>query len=206
MSIRSEHVFFSYKKKEILKGLNFTVPSGRITYLAGKNGSGKTTWILLAAGLLRLRRGSIQFDGKRFEEVRPRVSVSFDTAPLYPGLSLLENLKVLYDLPVKDPHILEHLGAFGLTDALLRQKASRLSYGQRHRAGIAGALLRSADHLILDEPDLGLDPAAWEEIANYLDSLRREGKCILLTGQHFEAFSSLIDDVVVLDHIAGLLL
>ena len=200
MGIRSEHVSFSYRKKEILKGVNFTVHNGKITYLAGKNGSGKTTWILLSAGLLRLRRGSIRFDGKRFEEARPRVSISFDTSPLYPGLTLLDNLMILYDLNVRDPRIREHLQTFGLTDALLRLKASRLSYGQRHRAGIAGALLRSADYLILDEPDLGLDPAAWEATAKLLRSLRNEGKCILLTGQHFETISSLIDDVIVLDH------
>ncbi len=198
MSIQSEHIFFRYGKRQVLANLSFTAPGGKITYLAGKNGCGKTTWILLSAGLLKLKQGMIRFGGKSFAQVRPNVSISFDTSPLYPGLSLRDNLQVLYGVDTRSREILTFLYDYGFSEDLLRQKASRLSYGQKHRAGIAGALLRNTEYLILDEPDLGLDPVAWEKTADRLAHMRDEGKCILLTGQHFETLAPLVDEICVL--------
>lgn len=199
MNIQTNHVSFRYGRKKALSDVSFCAPGGKITYLAGRNGSGKTTWILLSTGLLRLKEGNIHFDGYRFEKVRPNVSVAFDTSPLYPGLSVLDNLSYLYAIDVRSPRIRLLLADLSLPEDLLLKKASRLSYGQQHRAGIAGALLRKADYYILDEPDLGLDPMSWEKTASRLIRMKEEGKCILLTGQHFESFSSLIDHVVILE-------
>ena len=98
MTIKSSDVVFRYGNNEVLSGLTFSVPEGEVTYLAGENGSGKTTWILNAVNLLRLKDGKILYDGKSFDEVRTRISVSFDTTPLYPYLSVEENLKLFQEM------------------------------------------------------------------------------------------------------------
>lgn len=198
MTIKSSDVVFRYGNNEVLSGLTFSVPEGEVTYLAGENGSGKTTWILNAVNLLRLKDGKILYDGKSFDEVRTRISVSFDTTPLYLYLSVEENLKVLFHIDAEDTENHNFLNRMCLTDALLRTRAKKLSYGQKHRIGIGGALLRDADSYILDEPDLGLDPVAWEVVKDRIENLKNKGKAVLITGQNYPMLQEFVTRIVVL--------
>lgn len=198
--IETSNMTFFYGKNEILKELNFKAKDGEITYLAGINGSGKTTWIKCAVGLLKPQNGEVTFDGKKFENVRDEFAICFDTPPIYKHLSCYENLYVLYNVDCSKTHTLELLQRIGLSEHLLESAAGKLSFGQRHRLGIAGALLRSPKYLILDEPDLGLDPVAWEAVRGEIFALKEKGATILLTGQNFVQLEELVDHVSILSN------
>lgn len=158
--IITENVTFAYNKNEILSDISFIAPTGKITYLAGVNGAGKTTWIKCATTLLKPKRGAILFDGKTFDNVRKEFAICFDTPPIYKHMSCVDNLQVLYEVDYKKDEVREMAEAIGLHGHDILQPAGKLSYGQRHRLGILGALSRGAKYLILDEPDLGLDSFA----------------------------------------------
>lgn len=81
--ITTENVTFAYNKNEILSDISFIAPTGKITYLAGVNGAGKTTWIKCATTLLKAKKGTISFDGKTFDDVRKEFAICFDTPPIY---------------------------------------------------------------------------------------------------------------------------
>ena len=198
MIIESRNLCFSYGKNQVLKGVSFTALEGEITFLAGENGSGKTTWISNAVSLLRPSSGEVNYDGRPFEQIRPAVSVAFDTTPLYPYLSVVENLKVLFDVDALQTDKHRFLCDMGMDDELIRKKAGKLSYGQKHRVGIAGALLRDQQCYILDEPDLGLDPAAWKTVKNRIIQLRKDGKTIVVTGQNYPMLQEFVSRIVVL--------
>lgn len=198
MSIISDNVIFSYRNNPVLKGLTFEVSDGAVTFLAGNNGSGKTTWILNAVDLLRRESGEITYNGQDFSKTRPRVSVAFDTTPIYPTMSVKDNLYILFQVDADKYENRKMLNDMGITDRMIAKSAGKLSYGQTHRVGIAGTLLREADYYILDEPDLGLDPGAWKMVAEVILKRRSEGKAILITGQNYPLFQEIIDRIVVL--------
>ena len=197
MSLVSENVHFSYGKNPVLKGLSFEVPKGAVTFLAGNNGSGKTTWLKLALGLLRSAEGSILYDGRTFAATRPGVSVAFDTTPLYPTMSVRDNLSVLFRVEVNE-EIRETLNSMGISDYMIGKASGKLSYGQKHRVGIAGTLLREAEYYLLDEPDLGLDPGALEKVSELVRLRRDQGKAVLITGQNYPLLEELSDRITVL--------
>lgn len=199
-SIVSDSIKYAYKKNQILKGLSFSIVGGEITYLAGLNGSGKTTWIKLASQLLKKQDGDILFNGKPFSIERDNTSIVFDTPPIYPKLSCYDNLYVLYQVNAKSGKSMEFLRGMGFSHELLKGKSGNLSLGQRHRLGIAGALLREPKYLILDEPDLGLDPNSWDVVSNCLLDMKNRGTAIMLTGQNFPKYDVLIDKIVVLSN------
>lgn len=201
MAIITENLRYEYKRnRPVLDGLSFCAQSGRITYLAGKNGCGKTTWVKTACGLLSggKRSGRVLLDDSPFSQARSKISVVFDTPPVYKHLSVSDNLFVLYGQDGREPRTQDMLRRMGLPCELLKKRAAELSLGQRHRFGIAAALLKDADCFILDEPELGLDTDGLRELANELTLLREQGKTVLLTGQNYGFIQGLADDVVLL--------
>ena len=196
--IESKHLNFAYGRKNILTDLDFKMPEGEISYLAGVNGSGKTTWIKCAVGLLSPQSGQVLFDGQTFEKIRDSFGICFDTPPVYPHLSCRDNLFILYKISCRSDREKELLDKMGISDYILKRPAGKISYGQRHRLGVAGAILRHPKYLILDEPDLGLDPFVWETVKKEICILKEQGANIILTGQNFGQIEELIDRVYLL--------
>lgn len=198
--ITTENVTFAYNKNEILSDISFIAPTGKITYLAGVNGAGKTTWIKCATTLLKPKGGAILFDGKTFDNVRKEFAICFDTPPIYKHMSCVDNLQVLYEVDYKKDEVREMAEAIGLHGHNMSQPAGKLSYGQRHRLGILGALSRGAKYLILDEPDLGLDPFAVDYVYKKIKTCKENGCTILITGQNFIKMQELCDHFCVINN------
>lgn len=198
--IRSSNVSFSYKSRQVLDNVSFQVPLGEITYLAGENGSGKTTWIKIATCLLGAKAGNVTYDNKAFSHIRDRFGIVFDIPAIYPKLNGYDNLFILYNIDGKELGNAELLMTLGFDTYMLSMKAGEYSLGQRHRFAIAAALLRNPDFLILDEPDLGLDPKSWDLVSDKLQKLKNKGTAILITGQNFEVLDGIIDRIVVLNN------
>ncbi|MBQ1093510.1 energy-coupling factor ABC transporter ATP-binding protein [Streptomyces sp. B93] len=194
----------------VLDGLDFDVHEGRALALLGRNGSGKTTLMRLLSGGLRPRAGTlavegrpVAYDRKGLTRLRTTVqlvvqdpddqlfaaSVAQDVSfgPLNLGLS---------DAEVR-ARVAEALAALDIT-ALADRPTHLLSYGQRKRTTIAGAVAMRPRVLILDEPTAGLDPDGQERLLATLDGLRATGTTVVMATHDVDLALRWADDAALL--------
>jgi cobalt/nickel transport system ATP-binding protein len=194
----------------VLSGLDFDVPDGRALALLGRNGSGKTTLMRLLSGGLRPHTGQLTVDGrpvrydrKGLTRLRSAVqlvvqdpddqlfaaSVAQDVSfgPLNLGLS---------DAGVRE-RVAEALAALDIS-ALADRPTHLLSYGQRKRTAIAGAVAMRPRVLILDEPTAGLDPDGQERLLATLDGLRASGTTVVMATHDVDLALRWADDAALL--------
>jgi ABC-2 type transport system ATP-binding protein len=158
-AIEAEGLGKRYGRRWALADCTLTVPAGQVAGLVGPNGAGKTTFLELAAGLLRPTTGTIR--------VRERAGFVAQDAPVYAGLSVADHLRMGQALNDRwDAGLARRrIGEAGLD---LRQRAGRLSGGQRARLALTLAVAKRPELLVLDEPVANLDPLARRE---FLDSV-----------------------------------
>ncbi|MFI8192368.1 energy-coupling factor ABC transporter ATP-binding protein [Streptomyces sp. NPDC085946] len=204
-------VSFAYEEgPAVLDGLDFEVRGGRALALLGRNGSGKTTLMRLLSGGLRPRTGQlavegrpVTFDRKGLTRLRTTVqlvvqdpddqlfaaSVAQDVSfgPLNLGLS---------DTEVRR-RVDEALDALDIT-ALADRPTHLLSYGQRKRTAIAGAVAMRPRVLVLDEPTAGLDPDGQERLLATLDGLRAGGTTVVMATHDVDLALRWADDAALL--------
>ncbi|MDT0395156.1 MULTISPECIES: energy-coupling factor ABC transporter ATP-binding protein [Streptomyces] len=204
-------VSFTYEDgPPVLSGLDFEVREGRALALLGRNGSGKTTLMRLLSGGLRPDGGevtvegrAVRYDRKGLTALRTTVqlvvqdpddqlfaaSVGQDVSfgPLNLGLS---------DTEVR-ARVAESLAALDIT-ALADRPTHLLSYGQRKRTAIAGAIAMRPRVLILDEPTAGLDPDGQERLLATLDGLRASGTTVVMATHDVDLALRWADDAALL--------
>lgn len=178
-------------------GLDLTVERGSVFGFLGPNGSGKTTTIRMLMGLITPTAGAAWVLGEPMpQEVRsvlPRVGALIEGPALYGFLSGRDNL-MRYDAadPTADPRtraarVASALARVGL-DAVAGKKARAYSLGMKQRLGLAAALLRPRQLLVLDEPTNGLDPQGMREIRALIRELAADGTTVFLS-------SHLLDEI-----------
>jgi ABC-2 type transport system ATP-binding protein len=190
-----------YGRHHALSDCTLDIPAGRVVGLVGPNGAGKTTLLQLAAGMLTPTAGSIEVLGGRPASGAAQLAkvgfVAQDT-PTYGGLSIAEHLRFgaatnpRWDQPTAE----ERIGHLGLDP---RQKAGRLSGGQRAQLGLTLAIAKRPDLLILDEPVASLDPMARREFLKALMGFTAErGASVILSSHLVSDLERVCDYVVVL--------
>ena len=194
----------SYKKLEVLRGVDFDMAPGSIFALLGSNGAGKTTVVKILSTLLRADAGTAgvnSFDvATNAADVRESISLTGQFAAVDEILSGRENLLLVAKL-----RHLENLGAiadelldrFSLTDAAAR-KVSTYSGGMRRRLDIAMSLIGNPPIIFLDEPTTGLDPQARIEVWKAIKALAANGTTVLLTTQYLDEAEQLADRIAIL--------
>jgi ABC-2 type transport system ATP-binding protein len=159
-----------YRGRWALKDCTLSIPAGRVTGLVGPNGAGKSTLLNLATGLLAPTAGSINVCGARPAKDRAQLAkVGFvaQDAPLYSTFSLADHLQLGARLnPGWDPESARRRLARLELDP--KQRAGRLSGGQRAQLALTLTLARRPDLLLLDEPVASLDPLARREFLQVL--------------------------------------
>jgi ABC-2 type transport system ATP-binding protein len=197
--IDSKCVSKKFGNKVVLKELSFVAKPSEITFLAGENGAGKTTWIRIALGLIRPTYGVIYFNGKVVNELRNLVSVVFDEPPVFPSLSGIENLHLISQSVHFDKTLADQLfDIFKFDKRFLKIKAKNYSLGQKHKLSIAAAILRKPMYMFLDEPSLGLDPTSWKMVSACLKEQAKRGSSIIVTGQDYRLMEKFVDKVIIL--------
>jgi ABC-2 type transport system ATP-binding protein len=194
----------SYKKLQVLKGVDFEVEKGTILALLGPNGAGKTTIVKILATLLTPDGGSAEVNGfdiaSKPESVRQSISLTGQFAAVDEILTGRENLVMIARLRHLDsPHQAadDLLKRFGLADAADR-RVSTYSGGMRRRLDIAMSLVGKPQLIFLDEPTTGLDPEARIEVWKTVKELADNGTTVLLTTQHLEEAEQLADTIAIL--------
>jgi len=175
---------FAYGDREVLKGINLTVPRGKIVAILGASGCGKTTLLRLIGGQARPHGGYVKVDGAIVHELgddalyrlRRKMGMMFQRSGLFTDLSTFENIafpiRELTDLPepvVRDL-VLMKLHAVGLRSAH-RMMPSELSGGMTRRVALARAIALDPMLVMYDEPFAGLDPISLNVIANLIRKL-----------------------------------
>jgi ABC-2 type transport system ATP-binding protein len=194
----------SYKKLEVLRGVDFDVARGSIFALLGSNGAGKTTVVNILSTLLKADAGTASVNG--FEvatqgaDVRESFSLTGQFAAVDEILSGRENLVLVARLRhLKDPGTIadDLLDRFSLSDAAAR-KVSTYSGGMRRRLDIAMSLIGNPPVIFLDEPTAGLDPQARIEVWHAVRELAENGTTVLLTTQYLDEAEQLADRIAIL--------
>lgn len=201
MSIELRNVSYSYGRRAVLAGLDWTLPLG-ITGLLGPNGAGKTTLLNLLVGLTRPDSGTIERTGSADRDVRRgRVGM------LPQRFSLAGEMRVAHTVaysawingvPADEcgeaaSRALEAVQMEELSGHRVRQ----LSGGQRQRLGVAAALAHDPDVLVLDEPTVGLDPGQRLRVREVIAGIGRD-RVVVLSTHLIEDISHLCSRVGVL--------
>jgi len=172
-----------------LDHINFSVSPGQIFVMLGANGAGKTTTINLFLNFIEPTEGDAKIDGiSSYREPLPakqKVAYVSENVMLYPNFTAIQNLDYFSKLGGqfaynKDDYkrILQRVG---LEDESHQKKLKDFSKGMRQKCGIAIAISKNAPAILLDEPTSGLDPKAGHEFIQLLETLRDEGKAILVS-------------------------
>ena len=194
----------SYKKLNVLRGVDFTVERGCIFALLGSNGAGKTTVVKILSTLLKADAGTASVNGfdvaTQPAQVREAISLTGQFAAVDEILSGRENLVLIAHLRhLKNPGKIADglLARFSLTDAATR-KVSTYSGGMRRRLDIAMSLVGNPPIIFLDEPTTGLDPEGRIEVWQAVQELATRGVTVLLTTQYLDEAEQLANRIAIL--------
>ena len=187
-------------------GASFTAADGAITTLLGANGSGKTTTLSAAMGLLAPDAGGVRVDGLAVaadaKAARRRIGWFPDAFGLYPRLTAREHCRYFGQLHGMGGAPLE--AAIGRVfaeldmEAIDARRTEGFSTGQRMKVALARAMVHSPRNLILDEPTRGLDIMSVRLLRETLRRRRAEGCCILMSSHVMAEVEDLSDKVVVI--------
>ncbi|MCR5250399.1 MAG: ABC transporter ATP-binding protein [Lachnospiraceae bacterium] len=192
-----------YADKEVLKGIDLDIPSGRIFGLLGPSGAGKTTLIRIITGQQGADSGRVRVLDKEVGELsgkdKKQFGIMMDQFGLYERLSCIDNLKIfadVYGVPYR--RIKDILELVGLADAA-KKPASALSKGMRARLCLARVFMHAPGIIFLDEPTSGLDPQTARSVHKLILEKKESGCTIFLTTHNMEEASSLCDTVALLN-------
>ncbi len=194
----------SYKRGvPVLDGISFAMQPGEVLGLIGRNGTGKTTLIRIAMGMLYPQSGSVRVFGLSPTDepiaVKKRIGYVAEDQTLPSGSTIAELAAFHKYLFPKWDHTLEHalLERFALDP---NKKVGKLSKGQAREVALLCAVCHRPELLILDEPAGGLDPAARREfLETSIQLLNREGTAILFSSHHMGDVERIGGRVVLLD-------
>src|ERR671918_59851 len=188
-----------------LNELDLDVPAGGVFGFLGPNGSGKTTTIRCLLGLVRPTSGACRILGAdptspELAGVIGRIGSIVETPSMHPGFSGRRNLEILAriaGLPrARISEVIESVGLSGRAG----DRVKTYSLGMKQRLGIAAALLKDPDVLILDEPANGLDPAGIVEVRGLLRELGRQGRTVFVSSHILSEVQQVADRVAIIAH------
>lgn len=200
-SLAFSHVSIAYENADVLNDISLSIPSGRVTLIAGRSGAGKTTLACLAAGLTKAQSGSVLLGGTA--PVPGEVALAFQN----PEQQLfLETVEHELAFAPRNLGCSEDEVARRVSDAasqleikeLLPSDPFCLSGGQARRVALASILTLSPRAVVLDEPTAGLDAPARAALHRLVQDLARKGLPVLVVSHDLEEWLAIADQVVLL--------
>lgn len=192
-----QNLWKSFKKNQVLKGINFSLEKGESLVIIGRSGSGKSVCIKCIVGLIPPDKGTIlvfgtdvtQLKDEALNAIRLRIGFMFQNGALYDSMSVRDNLaftlkhhtKNLTDDEI-EKRIEMALNDVGLNEAIDKMP-SELSGGMRKRIGLARTLIIEPEIILYDEPTSGLDTITAREISELIVSIqkKRQATAIIIT-------------------------
>lgn len=200
----------SYGQVHANRGIDLSVPVGRIVGLLGENGSGKSTLMKVLLGAVRADAGTIRFKGRTLTGHTPRDAIAAGIGMIYQHVMLVDAMTAAENIvlgwsgtgpvlsrPAIAALVRETSAAHGLDvdpDAVV----GGLSHGQRQRVEITKVLMRGVDLLVLDEPTSNLSAPEIERLLTLMRQLRARGKSVVFISHKLGEILDVCDEVVVL--------
>ena len=210
--IKVENLHKSFGEQHVLKGINLTAKEGKITFIIGKSGSGKSVLLKHILGLIKPDKGSIFINGKnivsankkQLTEIRKHFGVMFQNVALIDSMTVFENVAfpLVEHTKLKMDKVarlveekLELVGLRGIENKM----PSELSGGMQKRVGLARALILNPKILLFDEPTTGLDPVICDSVDEMiLETQRKLNLTCLVISHDIPATFKLADYVAML--------
>jgi branched-chain amino acid transport system ATP-binding protein len=199
-----------YGDLQVLWDVSFEVRDKEILVLVGANGAGKSTTLKTISGLLRPRRGTVEFDGVRIDQIPPDKVIGLGVAHvpearrLFREMSVEENLvmgSLSPEARKKREQTLEWVyELFPRMKERRKQIAGTLSGGEQQMCAIGRGLMALPKILMFDEPSLGLSPILVQEVFEIVKRINQEGVTVLLVEQNVRQTLALCDRAYVLEN------
>ncbi len=204
-AIEVEGVYKKFGKRRALNDINLTVGKGEHVTIFGPNGAGKTTLVRILSTLAKPSAGTVRLDAedihKSATESRRKIGLVGHQTLLYDELTIYENLKfygTMYDVPDIKTQIRSVIRWVQLEDRL-HDRVGTLSRGMQQRVSIARAVLHNPPVMLLDEPEVGLDPHAVLMVREVLGSLNAGERTVVMTTHNLQQGIEMSDRVVILN-------
>ena len=196
-----------YGGSHILRDVSMETRMGKVTVVLGRNGVGKTTLLKSLMGLIPIKTGTIEFEGKAIQGKTPyeraRAGIGFvpQGREIFARLTVEENLRMgLAYKSASTPIPAELFELFPVLDQMRKRRGGDLSGGQQQQLAIARALAAKPKLLILDEPTEGIQPSIIKDIGRVIRMLADRGDmAILLVEQYYDFAQELADDYLVME-------
>ena len=208
-TLELQNIKKSFKKKEILHGIDLQIRSSEVFGLLGPNGAGKTTLFSLISGLEMTTSGKIFLDEYdiTFKDISYRASKGIIYLPQEPSvfrkLSVADNIKAALqtkfkNIQIEDKYksIMKEFDLFSLE----KQISENLSGGQRRKLEIARAFALEPKFILLDEPFAGIDPLTINEIKNIISKLRAKNVGVVISDHNAQATMDICDNISVINN------
>uniref|UniRef100_A0A7J3SM58 ABC transporter ATP-binding protein n=1 Tax=Fervidicoccus fontis TaxID=683846 RepID=A0A7J3SM58_9CREN len=206
--LRTEDLNAGYGKMHILFDITLAFPEKKVTVIVGPNGSGKSTLLKTIFGLAKVISGKIYLKTQEITSKPPhdiaKMGIAYlpQTQNIFENLSVQENLTMAaYTLSKEEANakVEEVLSIFPLLRAYMKQKAGRLSGGERQMLATAMALMRSPEILMFDEPTAALSPKISHQLINIIRDLNtKKEKTIILVEQNAKLALEISDYAVIM--------
>jgi lipopolysaccharide export system ATP-binding protein len=210
--LRTDNLVKLYGKKKVVDHVSIEVRQGEVVGLLGPNGAGKTTTFYMTTGFIAPNEGQVFFEEEgathditqmpMYKRARLGIAYLPQEASIFRKLTVEENLMAILELMPLSPKdrqkkmesLLEELKV----TKLAKQKAYTLSGGERRRVEIARALVVDPKFILLDEPFVGIDPIAVQDIQGIIKFLKKKGIGILITDHNVRETLSIVDRAYIM--------
>lgn len=208
MRLRAEGLVKEYRGRRVVDGVTLDVGQGEIVGLLGPNGAGKTTTFYIIVGLVKPQAGRVFLDGTELSGMpmykRARLGIGYlsQEPSVFKGLTVLKNLTSVLEVhrvpkEKRERTAMEMLEKLGIAH-LSGRRADTLSGGERRRLEIARALVLRPKFMLLDEPFVGVDPIAVEEVQRIVVQLKEWGIGVLITDHNVRETLSITDRAYIM--------
>lgn len=204
MKLEVKNITKSFGETNVLKGISFSVESGKALGLLGRNGAGKTTTIRILMDVFHADSGEITLDGKPFDPRKVQIGYLPEERGLYPKRKVLEQMIYLAMLrgvsrktaSANAKRWLERLEVSQYQDRLLET----LSKGNQQKVQLASTLVCDPEIVILDEPFSGLDPVNSQILQEVVQELIHDGKIVIFSSHQMSYVEEFCEDIVIINH------
>jgi len=198
---------------QALNGVDFAVPAGKVTALAGDNGAGKSVLIKTVSGLWAPSGGQIMWEGTPVHLHSPNDAEALGITTIYQDLALCDNLDIVQNMFLGHEKMRRHLldetsmelaarqtlaDLHVTTVRSIRQPVKSLSGGQRQSVAVAKAVLQAAKLVIMDEPTAALGVAQTRMVLDLIKRLSDQGTAVLVVSHNLNDVFEVADQISIL--------
>lgn len=204
MKLELKNIHKSFEGKEVLKGVNFSVQSGRALGLLGRNGAGKTTSIRIIMDIFHADEGEVLLDGRKFEASKNQVGYLPEERGMYPKKTVIEQMVYFAQLRGLDKKTAGQNARRWLRRLEVieyeKRKMDTLSKGNQQKVQLAATLVCDPDIVVLDEPFSGLDPVNSQILKDVIRELIAEGKLVIFSSHQMSYVEEFCEDIAIVNH------